>query len=74
MLSRCRCPGTISLLDTAMPIRGRLNSSSIKPRALNKDLWGERAMPLFTESLLISFSSQFGFLTTKAQKGRKQED
>ena len=35
---------------------GRLLSSSVNPRALNRLLWGAWAVPVFTESLLISLS------------------
>ena len=59
MESRCRWPGTISLLETAMPISGLSNSSSINPSALNRDRWGALATPFLTLSLRIITSCQF---------------
>ena len=56
ILSRFMCPGTISLKELTIPIMGRLLSSSVNPRALNRLLWGAWAVPVFTESLLISLS------------------
>ena len=56
ILSRFMCPGTISLKELTIPIIGRLLSSSVNPRALNRLLWGAWAVPVFTESLLIMIS------------------
>ena len=56
ILSRFICPGTISLKELTIPIMGRLLSSSVNPRALNRLLWGAWAVPVLTESLLIIIS------------------
>ena len=33
ILSKCKCPGTISLYALTTPIKGRFNSSSVNPKA-----------------------------------------
>ena len=54
-VSRCMCPGMISLLELTTPMMGRASSSSVRPRALNRALCGMRVVPVFIRSLLINF-------------------
>ena len=50
-LSKCICPGMISLNELAMPMIGRSNSHSVKPSARNKERWGALSGPLVIKSL-----------------------
>ena len=52
ILSKFTCPGIISFWEVTTPINGLFISSSIKPDALNNDLWGAFVTPFLTTSLL----------------------
>ena len=54
ILSRFMWPGTISLWEQTMPIRGRSVSSLVKPRAANRLRLGARSTPWVT---LLDFSA-----------------
>ena len=46
MMSRCMCPGTISLAELTTPISGRLISSRVIPRAKRRERCGAFSKPL----------------------------
>src|SRR5690554_5624793 len=52
---RCLCPGIISLAELAIPIRGRLISCLLRPRAYNKERCGALLFPCLTLSLFIKY-------------------
>ena len=43
------------LRELTIPTRGFLISSSVIPRALNRDLWGACCIPVFTASLFMLY-------------------
>ena len=57
ILSKFRCPGTISFFELTIPISGRSISSSVKPRAYSRERCGADLSPCFMRSLLIIITS-----------------
>ena len=54
---RWMCPGTMSFQELAMPMNGFSKSSSSRPSARSRLLWGALSRPFLTASLLMMITS-----------------